>query len=53
MKTLGKSADVKTYSGAGHAFASPNNKPGYRLEAAAGRMVPLTKFYAQSNESKF
>ena len=34
MKTAGKSIDVKIYDGAGHAFENPNNKSGYRPEAA-------------------
>jgi carboxymethylenebutenolidase len=35
MKADGKTADVKIYDGAGHAFENPNNKQGYRPEAAA------------------
>lgn len=35
MKEAGKSVDIKIYDGAGHAFESPNNKEGYRPEAAA------------------
>jgi carboxymethylenebutenolidase len=34
MKAAGKSIDVKIYEGAGHAFQNPNNKLGYRLNAA-------------------
>ena len=34
MKAAGKSANVKIYDGAGHAFENPNNTNGYRPEAA-------------------
>jgi carboxymethylenebutenolidase len=34
MKAAGKSADLKIYDGAGHAFENPNNKTGYRPAAA-------------------
>ncbi len=34
MKSAGKSVDAKIYDGAGHAFENPNNKNGYRPEAA-------------------
>jgi len=34
MKAANKSLDVKVYPGAGHAFANPNNKLGYREVAA-------------------
>jgi len=34
MKGANKSVDVKVYPGAGHAFANPNNKLGYREVAA-------------------
>jgi carboxymethylenebutenolidase len=34
MKAAGKSVDIKIYEGAGHAFQNPNNKLGYRLNAA-------------------
>ena len=42
MKADGKTIDVKVYDGAGHAFENPNNKGGYRPDAAAdawGRML--------------
>ena len=42
----GKTVDVKIYDGAGHAFENPNNKAGYRPEAAQnawGRMVEFFK----------
>jgi len=35
MKADGKTADIRIYDGAGHAFENPNNKQGYRPEAAA------------------
>ena len=53
MKTLGKSVDIKIYPGAGHAFQNPNNKRGYRPEAAADAWPRTLKFYAQAKESKF
>ncbi|MCL5006348.1 MAG: dienelactone hydrolase family protein [Acidobacteria bacterium] len=34
MKSEGKRFDAKIYEGAGHAFENPNNKAGYRPEAA-------------------
>ena len=34
MKAAGKTADLKIYDGAGHAFENPNNTSGYRPEAA-------------------
>lgn len=34
MKAANKSVDAKIYDGAGHAFENPNNKNGYRPEAA-------------------
>jgi carboxymethylenebutenolidase len=34
MKSGGKQINVKIYAGAGHAFQNPNNKKGYRPEAA-------------------
>ena len=35
MKAAGKPTDIKIYEGAGHAFQNPNNKQGYRPDAAA------------------
>ena len=46
MKAAGKSADIKIYDGAGHAFENPNNKDGYRPAAtddAWKRMVAFLK----------
>lgn len=34
MKAAKKSVDAKIFEGAGHAFQNPNNKRGYRPEAA-------------------
>jgi carboxymethylenebutenolidase len=34
METLGRKVDIKIYDGAGHGFENPNNKDGYRLQAA-------------------
>ncbi len=34
LKKLGKSADIKIYPDAGHAFENPNNKEGYRPQDA-------------------
>jgi len=35
LTQLGKKVDVKIYPNAGHAFENPNNKDGYRPDAAA------------------
>jgi carboxymethylenebutenolidase len=34
METLGRRVDIKIYDGAGHGFENPDNKQGYRPEAA-------------------
>jgi len=34
METLGRKVDIKIYDGAGHGFENPNNKDGYRPQAA-------------------
>lgn len=44
MKAAGKSVDVKVYDGAGHAFENPNNKDGYRPQAAADAWERMTAF---------
>lgn len=44
MKSSGKSADMKIYDGAGHAFENPNNKQGYRPEATAESWARMTAF---------
>ncbi|HKV62559.1 MAG TPA: dienelactone hydrolase family protein [Candidatus Acidoferrum sp.] len=48
MKSAGKSADVKIYEGAGHAFQNPNNKEGYRPEAAVDAWSRMTAFLKQA-----
>ncbi len=44
MKAAGKSIDVKAYDGAGHAFENPNNKLGYKPEAAEDAWSRTTAF---------
>ena len=45
MKAAGKPCDVKIYEGAGHAFENPNNKDGYRPQAAADAWARMTVFF--------
>ncbi len=45
LKADGKSADVKIYDGAGHGFENPNNKQGYRPEAAADAGKRINAFF--------
>ena len=45
MKADGKTADIKIYDGAGHAFENPNNKQGYRPEAAADATQRSSVFF--------
>jgi carboxymethylenebutenolidase len=45
LKAAGKSADMKIYDGAGHAFQNPNNKAGYRAEAAADSWKRMLEFF--------
>jgi carboxymethylenebutenolidase len=47
MNSAGKSADSKIYQGAGHAFQNPNNKDGYRPEAAADAGRRIDNFFAK------
>ncbi len=47
MKAAGKKIDVKIYEGAGHAFENPNNKGGYRAEAAADAWERTKTFFAR------
>ncbi|HEX8872482.1 MAG TPA: dienelactone hydrolase family protein, partial [Candidatus Acidoferrum sp.] len=47
MKAAGKTADVKIYDGAGHAFQNPKNKDGYRAEASADAVKRADAFFAQ------
>jgi carboxymethylenebutenolidase len=48
MKGLGKTADIKIYAGAGHAFENPNNKDGYRPEDAADSWKRMTEFFKKN-----
>lgn len=45
MKADGKITDIKIYDGAGHAFQNPNNKQGYRPEAAADAGQRISGFF--------
>jgi len=45
MKADGKITDIKIYDGAGHAFENPNNKQGYRAEAAADAGKRMSAFF--------
>ena len=45
MKASGKPTDIKIYDGAGHAFENPNNKQGYRPEAAADAARRMSAFF--------
>lgn len=48
MKKAGKSADLKVYDGAGHAFANVNNPwKGYREEQAKDAWARTTAFFAK------
>ncbi len=44
MQAAGKQVDIKIYPGAGHAFENPNNKQGYRPEAAADAWKRMLDF---------
>ena len=44
LKKDGKSADIKIYPNAGHAFENPNNKGGYRADDAADAWQRTVKF---------
>jgi carboxymethylenebutenolidase len=46
MQTAGKKIDVKIYEGAPHAFENPNNKAGYRPQAAADAWTRMVSFFA-------
>jgi carboxymethylenebutenolidase len=48
MKAANKSIDVKVYAGAGHAFENPNNKAGYRAEAAADAWKRMIEFFSRT-----
>jgi carboxymethylenebutenolidase len=45
MKAEGKTTDIRIYEGAGHAFENPNNKTGYRPEAAADAEKRISAFF--------
>jgi carboxymethylenebutenolidase len=47
MKSQGKNVDIKIYTGAGHAFQNPDNKDGYRPEAAADAWKRMTAFFKE------
>ena len=44
LKQAGKSADLKIYPDAGHAFQNPNNKSGYRADDTADAWQRTVKF---------
>jgi len=48
MKSAGKTPDIKIYEGAGHAFQNPDNKAGYRPEAAADANKRIDAFFAKN-----
>ena len=48
MKSEGKRFDAKIYEGAGHAFENPNNKGGYRPEAARDARARTLAFFAEN-----
>jgi carboxymethylenebutenolidase len=53
LKKAGKSADLKVYEGAPHAFANENNPwKGYRKEAAADAWSRTTAFFAKHLKGK-
>ncbi len=50
MKAAGKAADVKIYTGAGHAFQNPGNASGYRPNAAADAWGRTLAFFTETIE---
>ncbi len=48
MKDANKAIDVKIYEGAGHGFENPNNKAGYRPEAAADAWARIARFFTDT-----
>ena len=48
MKAANKSVDVKIYDGAGHAFENPNNKAGYRPDAAKDAWERMANFFGST-----
>jgi carboxymethylenebutenolidase len=47
-KAAGGRVDLKIYDGAGHAFENPNNKDGYRPEAAADAWKRMVEFFGKT-----
>ena len=45
MRQEGKSINTKIYAGAPHAFENPNNKAGYRPQAAADAWTRMSAFF--------
>jgi carboxymethylenebutenolidase len=45
MKAAGKSADIKIYQGAGHAFQNPSNAEGYRKDATEDADKRIDAFF--------
>jgi carboxymethylenebutenolidase len=45
LQDAGKSADIKIYPDAGHAFQNPNNKTGYRAEDTADAWQRTVSFF--------
>jgi len=45
LQDAGKTIDAKIYDGAGHAFENPNNKTGYRPEAARDAEARTLEFF--------
>jgi len=52
MKGAGQPADIRIYSGAGHAFENQSNKSGYRPEAAEDAWCRTLAFFAQTIKGK-
>jgi len=48
LKAAGKSSDIKIYEGAGHAFMNPNNKEGYKADAAADAWNRIDGFFGRT-----
>jgi len=48
MKNMGRRIDFKIYDGAGHAFENPDNKTGYRPEAAEDAWNRTVNFLARA-----
>lgn len=48
MRQAGKSLNAKIYPGASHAFENPNNKTGYRPQAAANAWARMVAFFAHT-----